>query len=632
MALAYLKYMGTSGGQYRFIADIGTNQFYQYRIGSMERDKRVYRNIDTVAHISLPVRQPSNNPFRTEFILTVPTALFDRDNRFIQLVSFRTIDKKSISTSDIVIVSLVLKDEPLLTQKELLHYSKSTSIMDTYISPETRNIAYGQEASNMSEAMFWDALVRGVTSILPAATNILKGIGGGGSASGGAGNIIKTVIDTVGKLPSPVANAAPAASSHRQPTASPSSNAPIDLAGIIGQVAPLVSRFLSPESANAVGSEPNQLINLILEIVTRFLQNPSAAPSVLSGLSGGQSLNSEANGSASFLNNFGAPPQYSEAKIAPALLAALPALMPVIEKALNPETINALGDLGTKPIKAVQDFLNAGTDASIKVTQQYLQGAERANPGVNDPSADAILMAMSFCAEPIQRSMSFTIDPRIQIDFVNNTMVNFQGKEKIVYLRKQAAHFHIKISTNHPNPPTRPIPKAIIQLMVQQPDTLKILFEKKFRLKDIKLNSTIDNIALTPEEMASLPVNESLKVMVNFMWQGKSGITKLGTFKNHYITLSDSYIFDKMEEAVKTKISLNDVVKHRAFWHKVWEGGLTESRHWNLVFDLKYCYVFNPTTTALGKMETKKKIYNDDADNHNNTEHHRWYGTQCRKP
>ena len=51
------------------------------------------------------------------------------------------------------------------------------------------------------------------------------------------------------------------------------------------------------------------------------------------------------------------PTEYSEAKVAPALLAALPALMPLLEKAMDPNVINAIGDQPTKLLDKVQSGL-----------------------------------------------------------------------------------------------------------------------------------------------------------------------------------------------------------------------------------------------------------------------------------
>ena len=57
-------------------------------------------------------------------------------------------------------------------------------------------------------------------------------------------------------------------------------------------------------------------------------------------------------------------PEFSEAKVAPALLAALPALMPIIEKVLNPETMKAIME-NVSPAKLVGTVTDAvGTSPS----------------------------------------------------------------------------------------------------------------------------------------------------------------------------------------------------------------------------------------------------------------------------
>ncbi|HKK09329.1 MAG TPA: hypothetical protein VJ939_00760, partial [Bacteroidales bacterium] len=92
----------------------------------------------------------------------------------------------------------------------------------------------------------------------------------------------------------------------------------------------------------------------------------------------------------------------------------------------------------------------------------------------------------------------------------------------------------------------------------------------------------------------------------------KSG-KNLGVFKNHYITLIDDYSFDRIGETVGEPIPLNDLVKYRPFWHKVWEGGYTDSRRWEIDFNIKYYYVLDLEGKKAHRLSTRKKIQSDNA-------------------
>ncbi|MEL6865624.1 MAG: hypothetical protein AAFP19_14450, partial [Bacteroidota bacterium] len=57
----------------------------------------------------------------------------------------------------------------------------------------------------------------------------------------------------------------------------------------------------------------------------------------------------------------------------------------------------------------------------------------------------------------------------------------------------------------------------------------------------------------------------------------------------------------------------NDLVKYRSYWHKIWEGGFSKSKRWNLDFDLKYFYALDLEEAAITRLESVQKIEEDNA-------------------
>src|SRR3546814_10932915 len=119
--------------------------------------------------------------------------------------------------------------------------------------------------------------------------------------------------------------------------------------------------------------------------------------------------------------------RYSEAKVAPALLAALPALLPVLEKVLSPDMIKAIGE---QPVK----LFTAVADAGLKHTQQELQHLEKINPGVDDPAFDKIVASMSVKSAV---SMKAQYSNAYTFEFADVPTNPVEGKDLLVFHRRQ---------------------------------------------------------------------------------------------------------------------------------------------------------------------------------------------------
>lgn len=626
MALAFLKYLERSDGYHVFEADIGTNRFYQYKTGKTKRNHRGLDLVDEVSHQSALIKAPvtNKNDFNTGFILRIPESAIDRDNRLIQLFSFSTQDQVSPAISEVITVLPSMSDldgdYKLPKMMTLTHTNGHASAV-----PTEHAQCYIKE-NKVSEAMFFNAIlgalpnlltnalpmiskvIPGLQKVLPVAEKILPIVAkiiptdvqpGKEGLDQIFKNIspetLKAIMEVVQGVNAKNDNSAANGKAEAKSLARHSHDFSVNPATLM-QLAPLLEKVLSPETIKAIGDNPVQLFKAISDSAVKFqgmgLDQPEKVKTALSGSKLDNTVQAMARRSSARLN------RYSEAKIAPALLAALPALMPVLEKVLSPDMIKAVGE---QPVK----LFNAIAEAGLKHTKQELEHLEKINPGVDDPAFDMLVASMS-----IKRSVGIKarFSNAYAIDFTDVKMIPIGGKEKVVYDRRQKIHIPVKITSPDFNVPKQ-IPKAIFQLIIQDGHSMNVLLEKKFRLKDIAVGSTVAGIVLDSDELKRLPLNRDLKMELSFHW--KKGETTEGTFKNHYFRLSDGYLYQRSGKTVKQHFALNDVSRFRNYWHKVWEGGPETHDRWNIDFECKYYYTLNDRDTRIKKLETKKKIVSD---------------------
>ena len=140
---------------------------------------------------------------------------------------------------------------------------------------------------------------------------------------------------------------------------------------------------------------------------------------------------------------------------------------------------------------------------------------------------------------------------------------------------------------------------------------MQVLLEKKYKVTDIQTGKPLQDITLGPDDLKKLPLNRDLKVELSMNW--KRGDLVEGTFKNHYIWMCEGYFFQRPGNNITQHFALNDVSRFRNYWHKVWEGGPETHERWKIDFECKYYYLVNDQNTNIKKLETRKQIVSDSA-------------------
>jgi hypothetical protein len=560
MALALLRPSRVPGrpGTVAFTLELGSNRFYQFAVGDDTVDRANGFPQLGAPRFTSPLVGPLPESTLGRTALEIPLEQFDRDHRAVQVTSYRTRNRDGPAVSDIVRVAAVLRTR---TREDIPAISFSLSEQMDPTSPYTVEDGYGVAASwrkpvrmpyrevpAMSGAMLFGSLIPSLAGLAAKYLPKLGGLlAGGGGGAGGAGGGLEAVIGAL------LGGAKPA---NGGGTATAPAGAPATV---------------KPET---------------LQLIAQFLQQLQGAPA--------------APAAAKSLSTDGGT-EYSHASVAP-LLAALPALMPLLEKVLTPETIKAVLEHAdpTKIIGAVTDSVKEIGKLGLDHDKQENEHLRALNPmGIHAP-VDDLLKEMGFAAstdagvtrekgEPAYRRVE-----SVTLDFAAASPVMIHGRSRVCYRAGEEIAFPLDLKT------PRPIADARLTLLVKQPSTRKILVRKTFALPQAANGRIGTRIALSPAETKGLAQGEEYLACAYLVW--KNAAQKLiGTSRSQLITLIGEYIFDRVEEG--SVVPLNDMAKFRPFWHKVWQGSFT-SEFYKLDFEGKYYYALDPSHEGNAPIET----------------------------
>ncbi len=303
---------------------------------------------------------------------------------------------------------------------------------------------------------------------------------------------------------------------------------------------------------------------------------------------------------------------YSHAAIAPALLAALPALMPLLEKVLTPETMKAILDTAnpTKIIGAVTDSVKEIGKLGLDFDKQSNEHLRALNPmGIHAP-VDDLLAGMGLAtslSQAVTREKGEPAYRRVEsvtLTFAGSSPVMIHGRSRVCYRKGDDIAFALDVKT----PQT--IAEGSIEILVKNPSTRKVLARRSTTVAQVANGRVTKRIALSGDDLKALATGEEYLVCAYLTWKNAKGKV-IGTSRTQQITLIGEYIFDRLEEG--TVVPLNDVSKFRAFWHKVWQGSFTKA-FFKVDFEGKYYYVLEPARPSNTPIESTVAL--DTGDGH----------------
>lgn len=542
MALAWLSQPEESPSGIRFTIDIGANSYYRYVLGDAEQ---VTQPQGVRRFASAGYVSPLMHLLPAALgrgVLTVPAAHFSGLQNAIQLLSYRTSALEGVAISAIVPYQTGLLGNT--NGRSRVAQPQPTFPMMT--SP--RSVSRPVQAFTFREAQYTHSM---------AAEGILGLLGG--------------LLPALGTLLSPAASARTAG--QRLPPARPA----VPVAGAGGLVEELLRMLQNPA-----------VLATIRQVLTAVAPAPGSSPAV--------STPAVAETAS----------VYAEAKVLPAVLGALTAVAPLLEKVLSPEVMKSVVE-SVSPTK----MLSTLVDAIRGMSERELQHIEMLMPNTDHVlgSAERILGQMSLSQQdqtvaiPFAptSAFSFTFEASQTTKLVNRTVVPFRAGQAIT----------IPIRITIP----KPVAKALVQVILKEADTLRVLVDKKFRLTDVTPGEPARRLTFSPDELKPVQVGKDVLVCVSLLVKNRKNQT-IGVRKTHSLMLFEEYLLGSVGAKLSADLPLNDLHKHRAFWHKVYEK-LVDDNQRRTEMDVKYYYTLAPRAGTNHLIETRHLLTEkNDAGNH----------------
>ncbi len=294
--------------------------------------------------------------------------------------------------------------------------------------------------------------------------------------------------------------------------------------------------------------------------------------------------------------------QYSQAMIAPALLAALPALMPVLQQVLSPQTIQTVVDA---PQKATGQIINGLIDFAkigMQATEQERAHLRALNPGVDDPALNQLLMSMSQGLATAQR-LNYRRVASVKLSFDDAESQVLFGRSRVLYRKDRALQFPLSVNT------PKTITGARLVLQIKHPDTLAVVVEDGEDVGELS-SGPIPLVPRIDETMtARLEPNQDYIVLATLLWKNKKK-QQVGTSMQQRITVIGEYSFDRVEEGGDL-VAATDFEQYRDLWHKIWQGDFASGSH-SARLDCRYYLVLNPKRTNNARLDTHVESKNGD--------------------
>jgi hypothetical protein len=597
MALAILQFLDSDSHKFRFQVELGSNRFYQYRIGEGKiRQINGLQLLDEPSYVS-PLIGPINQHPLGQASLEIPSNLFSFQQRAIQIFSFREANGVGPAISEIVTLpSLAFSNinnyDSINNSKNTNNFAPISLGMEISMKPSPiENVAFRyREVTPVSSAMAAGNVIDKVKAITKQGVNIAgkKALDSVTSAvtnklTGNLGVLLPQLAGIIGAI---LPKLSQENLKHLQ-TGQAINREEVArlLKSLLEQIGTIPPSSTNPAISQSLGYEPlrtaavRQLSYPNTPLASRFM----AAP----GLMSRQNNNSFAvrNPYTASVNGK-SPNQTALTATSEVLAAVLPALLRI-----TPDLLQMLGT-GLMP-----------TFSTVFKPQTLMAGQMSVALGMGEQNQEdeAVIMALGLAlAASATADLAYERLDVVELGFSGVTPLRINGRERLVYHGNQEIAFPLTIKT------PKPISKGRLQLLVKHPKTLEILIEENYRVEDV--NSGVLGVIprISRGKLQSLQVNEEYLICVTLVWKGRNPTTqqekRLGTSAMQLVTLMGDYWFDRLEATGET-IPLNDVQRFRNFWHKIWEGEF-ESVVRQITLDCKYYYALESDRSSPARMET----------------------------
>ncbi len=297
-----------------------------------------------------------------------------------------------------------------------------------------------------------------------------------------------------------------------------------------------------------------------------------------------------------------APMQYTTAQIAPALLAAMPALTELLKNVLTPETMKSLIE-SVSPAKLTGTVLNSVSDTIKSVLgddKEEMAHLERLHK-VTGPPLDDLLKTLSIGASIADDTNVYKRVGAVSLNFENVRTQRIGNKSMPIFTSDKGISFPLSFST------PRNIRRAELVCLLKDPVTLKIAARYDKELHDVSSGPLPAAPEFGADALGRLISNADYLVSAQIMWRNNKG-KRRGTSRIHFIRLIKSATYDTITGAGPV-ISLDDPERYAAFRHKIWEGSPhSDDREFQV--KVHYTFVLDRSLYGVGKEKSLVKREN----------------------
>jgi hypothetical protein len=324
------------------------------------------------------------------------------------------------------------------------------------------------------------------------------------------------------------------------------------------------SNTSSDPGASQIIAQIGQLAEQVLSALgpaSQQVLTPDNARQVMQLIQAGQAATTGVTARQSTAAQSYAQAQYSQAQVAPALLAALPALMPILRQVLSPQTVQSIIQAPERMtgqiINGISDFARIGLQAD----QQLNEHLRNFLP--EEPTAlYGLLSGMSLSLSG-QYTRQYRRVSRVRLSVEGlPTQVVF-GREQVLLQRGVPWEFRLQVET------PKTIASAQLQIQIKTANTLKIVHEERLSVGTVS-SGPLEIMPRVPASISeALEAGRDYIVTFTLLWRNKRKQLR-GTPIQQGITLIDTYLFDRVQEAGEL-IAMSDRNTWADYWHQVWE-------------------------------------------------------------
>lgn len=338
---------------------------------------------------------------------------------------------------------------------------------------------------------------------------------------------------------------------------------------VIQQAAPIIGRLLSPPAGSPAGAAAGtpgaaaggDLVQLLTQLLAQVQR---AAPAAQTGAAPPAPAPTAPSQAASL-------PQYSHAAMAP-LLAALPALMPLLQQVLTPQTVQTLiqtadpNRLLQTVTAGVMDAARIGQEATNKL-HEHLRAL---NPGLGDDVLIPMIAAMSTTAAQNDARPAHRLSRLVRLALPDLSPVQLGGHPQVAF--RQGDPITLPVAVDTP----RPINRARLEVCLRDAGTLARVARRTWTFARVDAGRLQQDIVLPSALTGALESDREYLVDLTLNWPGSSGL--MAATATQLIRVVGEATFVGLDTG-GTPIRLDDVDRDRDWWHRVYSDTVEESSH-----------------------------------------------------